>query len=119
MSEAERRSDERIKEEKEFKKMVVDNIQESRVYRAEDNIRQEFIKEQVTKTNGRVTALEDRQDKTEKWQADIENKIKERKEQIDSEIKFKNDRKDNIIIFINICIAAVTAVSAIVLLFKK
>lgn len=87
-------------------------IAESREYRAADVIRQEYIKKQVDKTNGRVDALEI-------WKTDIDAKIKERRDQLNNEVKNKLDIKNNFIIFVNICLAIVMAVSAVVMIFKK
>jgi len=81
-------------------KILNDSIAESREYRAADKVRQEFIKEQVAKTNGRVTDLEN-------WQKEIKTKIADRKE----------SKESNISLLSVIC-TVIMAVSAIVVCLK-
>jgi hypothetical protein len=73
---------------------------------------QQSILQEAKRTNGRISDLED-------WRKDAEFRIKERREQLATEIKRKVDIRNNIIIFINIVLAVIVAVSGIVMCFKK
>ena len=85
----------------EMMKLLTEIITESREYRAADAVRQEFIKEQVKKTNGRVGELE-------VWQTEVKTIIEEK----------KNAKKSNQDLLMTIA-TVIMAVSAIVLYFKK
>lgn len=91
---------------------VRDFMARSDLYRDADKKIQDAIWAEAKRTNGRISELED-------WRKDAEFRIKERREQLAIEIKKKIDRRNNIIIFINIVLAVIVAVSGIVMCFKK
>jgi hypothetical protein len=93
-------------------------MMESREYRATDIVTQKYqaenlasLVEQVKKQNGRVFELEI-------WQREVKDRIKNRREEIDSNIKFQKDSKNNKEHLIMIICTVIMAVSAIVMIFK-
>lgn len=94
MEERRRANDENWAEIKNF-------ITESREYRAADIVKQNYILEQVKRTNGRVDSLED-------WQKESKIRIQDRK-----------DSKINTQALVTIIATVIMAVSAAVMLFKK
>jgi len=97
-----RRSDDKNWEEiREFIETFNRFMGESREYRAADFIRQEYIKKQVDKTNGRVNDLED-------WKNKVEVKIQDKK-----------DNWANLRDFLTVTATVIMAVSALVVFIKK
>lgn len=93
--------------------------EQSRLYRAQDDISQKYqaeniasLVEQVKKQNGRTFELE-------KWREEVQNRIKNRREEIDAAIQEKKDKKLNTQSLITIIATVIMAVSAAVMIFKK
>lgn len=79
---------------------VKDFMRESRDYRIADSVRQEFIKAQVLKTNGRVDELEE-------WKGKIQTRIDD-----------KRESRINSQALVTVVATVIMAVSAIVMYFK-
>jgi hypothetical protein len=100
--------EERRQENKEFFGKIEKFIEESRVYRAQDEITQKFQVENIEALKNAVIIQNGRVVKLEKWQQEIEQKIKQRK-----------DNYATIQAWITVIATVVMAISAYIMIFKK
>jgi hypothetical protein len=95
-----------------FSQDVRDFMIRSDLYRDNDKGIQENILAEAKRTNGRISDLED-------WREKIDERIQNNKEAAVEKNKSKAAIKDNFVLFVNICLAVIMAVSAVVMIFKK
>lgn len=100
--------EERRKENADFISRVVNFIEDSRQYRAKDEVTQKYQVENIEALKNAVTIQNGRVVKLEKWQQEIEQRIKQRK-----------DNYATIQAWITGIATVVMAVSAAIMIFKK
>lgn len=100
--------EERRKENAEFLGEMKGFIDESRIYRAKDEVLQKFQAENIEALKNAVLIQNGRVVKLEKWQQEIEQKIKQRK-----------DNYATMQAWITGVATVVMAISAAIMIFKK
>lgn len=83
-------------------------MDESRIYRASDNIKQDYQIKAVDSLNTKVSIQNGRIAELEKWRNEIAIKIRDKK-----------DNQVNVQTFISGAAAIIMAISAIIMIFKK